>query len=69
MISIREIKLLFRRGLVPDIFNSLAEKMNFTYGLQPSGDGMWGNIDEVSKGLFKYCLIRFGPSPDPPPPL
>ena len=50
MNSIREIKLLFRRGLVPDIFNSLAEKMNFTYGLQPSRDGMWGNIDEVSNG-------------------
>ena len=44
------IIILFRHGLVPDIFNSLAEKMNFTYSLQPSRDGMWGNIDEVSNG-------------------
>ena len=40
-----------RAGVVPDIFNSLAEQLNFTYTLQFSRDGGWGSIDEVRFGL------------------
>ena len=33
-------------GLVPDIFNSLAATMNFSYKLSQPRDGNWGAIDE-----------------------
>ena len=45
-----------RSGFVPDIYNSVAEKLNFTYTLQFSKDGGWGSIDKVS-GLIWYGLI------------
>jgi hypothetical protein len=40
--------------MVPDIYNSLAEKMNFTYTLQKSRDGSWGSVDQVSDGLGTF---------------
>ena len=40
--------LTLRRGMVPDIYNSLAEKINFTYTLRKSRDGSWGSVDQVS---------------------
>ena len=39
--------LTLRRGMLPDIYNSLAERMNFTYTLQRSRDGNWGSVDRV----------------------
>ena len=37
------------QGMVPDIFNSLAIKLNFTYTLQLPRDGKWGRRDEHGK--------------------
>jgi hypothetical protein len=36
--------------MVPDIYNSLAEKINFTYTLQKSRDGSWGSVNQVGVG-------------------
>ena len=30
---------------------------------------LWALNNVLTKGLFKYRVIRFGPSSDPPPPL
>ena len=35
-------------GLVPDIWNSLARSLNFTYTLARSSDGKWGGHDKVT---------------------
>ena len=47
-----------RRGWVPDVFNSVAQKLNFTYSLQVSRDGGWGSIDNVSDSdiYWEQCL-------------
>ena len=37
----------YREGLVPDVYNSVAEQLNFTYTLQPSTDGYFGSKDKV----------------------
>ena len=46
---------MFRRyawiGIVPEVFNSLADKLNFTYSLQFSRDGKYGGEDKVHKCL------------------
>ena len=33
-------------GMVPDIFNSLARQLNFTYSIAMSRDGQWGSIGQ-----------------------
>ena len=53
------------------IFNSLFFPFLFLCVYQ--GGGYQGDVCdrcfcEGDKGLFKYHVIRFGPSPDPPPP-
>ena len=35
-------------GLVPDIYNSLANTLNFTYSVEFSSDGKWGVQDKAS---------------------
>ena len=36
------------RGMVPDIFNALARRMNFTFSVAFSSDGKWGGKDKVN---------------------
>ena len=36
-----------REGIVPDLYNFLAEHLNFTYTLQLSSDGKWGTTEKV----------------------
>ena len=45
-ISERNIEKIPWVGLVPDIFNSLAQKLNFSYQLTQPRDGNWGAADE-----------------------
>ena len=45
--------------MIPDIYNSLAEKINFTYTLQMARDGQWGTIDKVTKTRLKDFIRRF----------
>ena len=46
---------------MPDIYNSVADKLNFTYTLQFSQDGNWGSVDQVccSVGLFDVYRSYF----------
>ena len=47
-------------GLVPDIFNSLAAALNFTYTLALSPDGKFGSMNKVSKkGVLKFSVSCF----------
>ena len=47
-------------GLVPDIFNSLAAALNFTYTLALSPDGKFGSMNKAShKRLLKYSVLLF----------
>ena len=33
-------------GMIPDIFNSLAKQLNFTYSIAMSRDRNWGSLDK-----------------------
>ena len=41
------------RGMVPDIFNALAKRMNFTFSVAFSSDGKWGGKEKVNKVLTR----------------
>ena len=45
-------------GLIPDIFNSLARRLNFTYILSNPRDGKWGAVDENGEwnGIIKDLI-------------
>ena len=46
--------------MVPDIFNSLAVKLNFTYTLQLPRDGKWGRRDAQGRwsGIVRDLVDR-----------
>jgi hypothetical protein len=48
------------RGIVPDIYNSMARALNFTYSLKLSSDGKWGGQDMVRATLAKVNLPPSG---------
>ena len=46
-------------GMVPDIFNSLAKQLNFTYSIAMSRDRNWGSLDKESgewNGIIRDIL-------------
>ena len=47
-------------GMVPDIFNALAMRMNFTYTVDFSADRKWGGKDKVTQsyGVLNISTIR-----------
>ena len=45
--------------MMADVFNSLAEKANFTYTLQKSRDGNWGSLNEVGNCRKIVYLLQF----------
>ena len=47
-------------GMVPDIFNALAMRMNFTYTVDFSSDRKWGGKDKVTQsyGVLNISTIR-----------
>ena len=58
MITERNIRKVPWIGFVPDIFNSLAIKLNFSYDLSKPRDGKWGAINEHGEwnGLIKDLI-------------
>ena len=48
-ISKRNIKKIPWSGIFPDIFESLAETLNFSFALIHSRDGNWGSYDQATK--------------------
>ena len=46
--SLRNVNKVAWSGIVPDIFESMAVSMNFTYSLMPPRDGKWGSYDAAS---------------------
>ena len=46
-------------GLIPDIFNSLARHLNFTYSIATSRDGNWGSVNKDTgewNGIIKDII-------------
>ena len=46
--SSRNINQIPWTGIFPDIFESLAETLNFSFALVPSRDGQWGSYDQAT---------------------